>query len=379
MPKKERLSEAVWSEARQHWCCRVLLDGKRRAFYSSIPGRRGKREAENKADAWVESGSKDSSARFGTLWADFIDYEKRIRGDKNCTYRQRESCGRLYILPHLEHKKLDALTPLDWQNCISETYAKSKQNGRPLSAKTLKNIRSAITAFRNYEEAKGIDVPSLRHITIPQDAPIGERRILQPDDLRKLFSDPQPTPRRKQPKPHYLHAWRLQVITGLRPGEVYALQWDDISADGILSVRRSVNYHGVITGGKNLNARRSFLLPCTAIAELDAQREYLKSVGIISPYVFPSQDGSIAQERSVYQAWTRYCQAQGISRCSLYELRHTMISMSTDVPDALLKPMVGHSKNMDTRGIYGHDLAGNRERTASMLEETFDRLIGDTC
>ena len=101
----------------------------------------------------------------------------------------------------------------------------------------------------------------------------------------------------------------------------------------------------------------------------------MRTLGIISPFIFPNTKGEVVWERAVYNMWKSFCAAQGITPCSLYELRHTMVSMSTDIPDALLKPMVGHSRNMDTRGTYGHEVHGNRNRTAAMLEDTFTNIL----
>ena len=375
MSKKQRLSEAIWDDSRSRWCCRVMCDGKRKAFYSSTPGRKGKREAERKADEWIESGAVSTAARIGKLWAEFIEHERKMRGEHNATYLQRAKLGRLYILPEVEYIKLIDMRPIDWQACITEPFARSSANGKPLSAKTLKNIRGALTAFKSYCEDLAIMIPSMRNLRIPDAAPVGERKILQPKDITLLFSDPLPTAAGKDRNVHYLHLWRFQVLTGLRPGEALALKHEDIAPDGMCSIRRSVNVEGIITDGKNRNAQRTFMLPSRARAVLEDQAEYLRKSGIISPYVFPAPDGSIATQLRVYKNWHRFCEIQGISKCSLYELRHTMVSMAADVPDALLKPMVGHSRNMDTRGTYGHEVQGNRERTASMLEDMFTSII----
>lgn len=370
MSKKERLSEAVWDENQNRWCCRVMVNYKRRAFYSSIPGRKGKREAERKADAWIADGAIDAGLRVGKLWQEFIEYERRTKGENSETYAQHEKYGRLYILRYVEHKKLEDMRPIDWQECVSATYAESRAAGKPLSAKTLSNIRGALTAFKRHCEDVGIEIRSMRTIQIPDSAPVGERKILQPIDIRALF----------QPiefgwhYPHYINAWRFQVLTGLRPGEVYALMQDDITPDGMITVRRSVNVRGIVTDGKNRNARRTFLLSEAARDVLREQAEYLRRRGIITPYVFPAMDGSIASERQAYKAWLYFCDTHDITRCSLYELRHTMVSLNADVPDALLKPMVGHSQSMDTRGTYSHELQGNRERTARMIDSIFTSI-----
>ena len=370
MAKNERLSEAIWLEKSSRWSCKVTKDGVRKAFYCSTPGRKGKREAERKADKWLESGVVHGGTKFGALWADFLQHEREVRGEKNTTYLHNAQYGRLYILPQLEFKKLDDIRPIDWQNCIDVPFANSVKAGKPLSAKSLKNIRGTLTALRSYCELCDIDLRSMRTLRIPDAAPVGERKILQPRDIELLFSPPV-----SGHVPHYLHAWRFQVLTGLRPGELYGLRNEDITPDGMCTISRSVNVRGDLTDGKNRNARRTFLLPSMARQVLQDQREHLRNIGVISPYIFPNTKGEVVWERAAYNMWKAFCASQGITPCSLYELRHTMISLSADVPDALLKPMVGHGKNMDTRGIYGHEVQGNRERTAALLDSAIRDVL----
>ena len=42
MSAKKRMNEVKWSESKQHWYIAVQVTGKRKFFYSSIPGRKGK-------------------------------------------------------------------------------------------------------------------------------------------------------------------------------------------------------------------------------------------------------------------------------------------------------------------------------------------------
>lgn len=374
---RERMSEASWNAKTKRWCCRVMVRGKRRAFYSSIEGRRGKREAERKAEEWLASGTMSPKVKVSTLWHEMLDHISSTKGKDSETYKQREKMGRLYILPCIGQKRLEDMHPIDWQDCIDITFSKSKRKGKPLSAKTLKDVRGALTGFKTYCESREIFITSMRTITIPDDAPVGQRTILQPDDLRALFSAPKPTAQGQDRRVHYLHLWRFYVLTGMRPGEAIALQRNDVSTDGdTVKIQRSVNTDKIITIGKNRNAQRSFILPESAKSVLQDQAEYLRKLGIISPYIFPGKDGSIASERSVYKAWRRFCDVQGTIKCSLYELRHTMVSINADVPDALLKPMVGHSARMDTRGTYGHEVIGQRERTANLVEQSLQIALG---
>ena len=48
---KNRTNTAEWLEEQRRWQIKVQRDGVRRTFTSSVPGRAGQREANQKADA----------------------------------------------------------------------------------------------------------------------------------------------------------------------------------------------------------------------------------------------------------------------------------------------------------------------------------------
>ena len=364
MSNKVRENEAVWMEKYNHWRISVQANGKRKAFYSSTPGRKGKTAAERKADAWLEGGGSPNP-RLEAVHADYLKNIKATTGTGN--YRNVEQLWRLYLLPALRLKRMDAITLQDWQDCITKAY----KGG--LSKKTCQNIRGAITSLYNYARKNRINMERPDFLTIPRDAPVGQRTILQPDQLRILFQQDS-IQQYGRSKPCWLiHAWRLAVLTGLRRGELCGLQWADV--DGvILHVSRAINAQQVETKGKNDNAQRYIALSPTMQNELDCQRSLLKNSGLISPWVFPSEDGTRLNPDLIYKRWVPYRKQHGITS-SIHELRHTMISLvSPEVPDALLKPMVGHSKSMDT-DIYRHVVDGNAERAAELVEQVFARIL----
>ena len=57
-----------------------------------------------------------------------------------------------------------------------------------------------------------------------------------------------------------IHAYRLAVLTGLRPGELRGLRWQDVKRDR-LELHQSTNCYNEITDGKNQNARRCVECP----------------------------------------------------------------------------------------------------------------------
>ncbi len=108
--------------------------------------------------------------------------------------------------------------------------------------------------------------------------------------------------------------------------------------------------------------------------EIDEQREYLKAKGLISPWIFPAESGE-ADGNAIYKGWYTYRGQRGWTM-SIHEMRHTMISVSkVDVPEVLLKQIVGHSASMDTHGIYGHEVDGEAKRASTLVDEVFRRIL----
>ncbi len=53
-----------------------------------------------------------------------------------------------------------------------------------------------------------------------------------------------------------------------------------------------------------------------------------------------------------------------------------MISLTkSDLPKPLLKMIVGHSETMDTLGTYGHEVEGELQRAANILDDVFNQLL----
>ena len=364
MPKPQRKNEAIWMEESNRWRIRVQARGKRKAFYSSAPGRKGKIEAERKADEWLDNGGSDDP-RLEAVHADYLAEVKRTTGSGN--YRNAEQLWRLYLLPRLKLKRMGSITLQDWQDCITAAYEAG------LSKKTCQNIRGAITSLYNYAKKNRVYMERPEGLTINRDAPVGERTILQPDQLRLLFQQDNIIDHGHTKICWFIHAWRFAVLTGLRRGEIAGLKWTDLGGS-ILHISRAINSQQVETRGKNDNAKRYLALSPIMEKTLADQRDALKKVGLISPWIFPNEEGERINPNIIYKRWIPYRKQHNI-KSSIHELRHTMISLvSPEIPDALLKPMVGHSKAMNT-DIYRHVVDGNAERAALLVEEVFVRVL----
>lgn len=363
----ERRAEAVWIESKQYWEIKVQKDGTRKSFRSSQKGRKGKHEAEAKADKWLATGT--SEMRFDAAWKLFLKWQETHNGTSN--YQKHECIGRLYLLPENKLRKVSAIKPTHWQTCIDAAV----ELGR--SRRTCVNIRSSISAFLRHCRRERWDYIRLEEddLRIPNKAaPAKEKRVLKDSDIQTLFTDPCMIKSCKKQVAHYIHAWRFFVVTGLRRGELCGLKFSDIE-NGVLHVRRSITPEGEETHGKNDNARRSFAVTSSMKQVLDDQIAYLKEKEIESDWVFPDKYGELSNPKSIYFSWRAYAKQHGIE-CTIHELRHTFISINkADMPIELLKSVVGHSSSMDTIGIYGHEVDGDKERAARIMEDTFQKKL----
>lgn len=353
-----RINEAAWLDKYNRWQIKVQKEGVRKTFTSSTPGKKGKIECEKKADKWLEKGIFNDNIRLGEAYKLYLDYTLKI--NSYSTWQKCENIGRNWLLPDLEHKKISQITIVQWQNCLD----KCCNMGR--SKKTISNIRGCITAFVSFSKKMGWEVKDATDLKVPKHAPTGERLILQPDDLKRLFST--------NSDDWYINAYKFIALTGLRRGELCGLQNDDIK-DDVLYVKRAVNERLEITDGKTKNSKRYFILCDKAKEILVCQKTMLKQHGIISPYLFPAKNGSISSPNTLYNHWSKFRKTIGVN-CSLHELRHTLISYaSSNVPELLLKRAVGHSKSMDTFNVYSHRIDGEMQRVADGLNETFSKIL----
>ena len=118
-----KINSPVWLEKYSRWQLKVTIDGKRRTFTSSTPGRKGQNECMKKArDA--ENGLVSASVKVSALYVPFLEDARARTSTGN--YTNLESLGRNWILPNVGHKKVSALTEQDMQNVLNLAHTKGK-------------------------------------------------------------------------------------------------------------------------------------------------------------------------------------------------------------------------------------------------------------
>ena len=301
----------------------------------------------------------DTALRVSQAYAMWYETQQETTSEGNC--RNIATRWRHWIEPNIGNKKLSTLTEQDLQNIVNKDYAAG------LSKKTLSCICADLRALCKFCRAAKLSTFNPEGLRVPAGARLKGKKVLQPSDLITLFNVDTTLYKGQTVPDDYINAYRFQVLTGLRPGELVGLQWGDIQGNTV-HVQRAVNVRGEVTKGKNQNAVRSFVLSRMARRVLDAQRQITGH----QESVF-----CILTEYNYYWRWKVYCKANGLTVVTPYELRHTFVSVVKTLPAGEVKGLVGHSLDMDTFGVYGHALTGEAEATAEAVEGTFLKILNN--
>ena len=367
--QKYRRAEAIWIEKEHRWCCQAQANGVRRRFYSSDVGKRGKVQAERKADEWLSGNISNGSIKAEASWKAYIAY---LESEDMHTH-QYESIGKVHIIPAIGKKKVSAITEFDLQKILTDAYNKG------LSQKTLKNIRGCISAFMKYCRMRELTSLHPENVKINKKAKKPNKKTMQPDDLKKLFSCTRTVWKGKECFDWYVYAYRFQVSTGLRPSELLGLKKKDIDeSNKTIAVSGGYLGCGEFSEGKTENAVRTIYMNEIAFNVYQDQIAMLKANKKVvgrCPYLFPDRSGKICETQTLWNNLSRFLAYNGIPHYSLYELRHTYISVNRYMPEALLKLQVGHSEKMDTRGVYGHEIDGDAKEAAVLSTSAFNEIL----
>lgn len=159
----------------------------------------------------------------------------------------------------------------------------------------------------------------------------------------------------------------LELSTGLRRGEICALQWNDLNLKtGALQVERQVHrVRGelVVSPPKTKAGRRTVLLPAPVLNVLKAY----KTVST-SRWMFPSpvKEDSPMDPAAVRKRLSTVLKRANCKRLRFHDLRHTFATASLEhgMDVKTLSTIIGHVSSSTTLNIYAH-VTDEMQRTAA--------------
>lgn len=175
--------------------------------------------------------------------------------------------------------------------------------------------------------------------------------------------------------PSHLALMSLALGSGLRSGEVRALEWPDIDLDaGTVRVRRAVV-------DRKKEGGRSATKPKTRTSQrvVAVAPEILALLGALprrGPLIFAGKDGSYASSEWLAPLTRRYCEAAGVPSLTYHGLRHVSASLllSSGASMRVVQERLGHASPTTTQAVYAH-VSGPEHAAAGAF---FGGLLGVT-
>ena len=170
----------------------------------------------------------------------------------------------------------------------------------------------------------------------------------------------------------YFELFLLDLSTGLRRGELLALQWTDLDVENrTLSITKQVNrINGelVVSPPKTRNSIRTLALPQQAVDLLVSEHKKHPT----NPYLFPSpKTGTMYDPDAFRRTHDKILKAIGAEHIRFHDLRHTFatLSLKSGVDVKTLSGALGHYSAGFTLNTYTH-------ATAQMKQDAADTIGG---
>src|SRR5215831_12977970 len=184
--------------------------------------------------------------------------------------------------------------------------------------------------------------------------------------------------------PRYYPLFLCAVRTGLRMGELLALQWPDIDWQGrFIEVQRNYT-HWKVTTPKSGESRRvdmsRELTQTLKDLHLERQIEAGATGTEVPVWVFPSEIGGLLhphniRDRVFYGLLTK----AKLRKVRFHDLRHTFASLLLQNGESpvYVKEQMGHSSIQVTVDLYGHLIPGGNKQAVDRLDAPVDKAVSE--
>ena len=284
------------------------------------------------------------------------------------TQRTYEGYIRLYLHPRLGSIPLNKVTTSDIQQMctwmMTEARVDQKNGEGGLSDSQVINCYSLCDRVLEKAVAEKLIVRNpAKGCKLPPNRP-NEMKVLSREDMQKVLIQAK--------EENYYELFLLEFATGLRLGELMALQWDDVDlVTGELRINKQVNLVGsklVISEPKTKAAVRTLILPPSVRKVL---AEYKTKVN--SRWLFPSPktDDLPIIPSAVSRRLHTLLEHAGCEQVRFHDLRHTFATnaLAHGMDIKTLSTILGHVSSATTLNTYSHVTDEMRQRAAVKIDQ----------
>ena len=272
------------------------------------------------------------------------------------TARSYQGSIELHIIPRIGCIKLNKLTGRDIQKLYKDLMEngrlrkaqKSKQPG--LSSTTVRGIHMMLHNALDRAVKERLILRNPTEDCIIPKVQKQEMKILHPEDMKAYLEAAE--------KRGVLPMFYLELVSGIRKGELVALRWEDLDVEHrTISVSKQalggLGKELVVNRPKTENSIRAISIPQDAVDLLVREHEKHPE----NPYLFPSPlTGGMYHPDSVVNLHKKILKDAGLEHIRFHDLRHTFATMALQngVDVKTVSNMLGHYDAGFTLRTYTH-------------------------
>ena len=274
-----------------------------------------------------------------------------------------------HIIPAIGDIPLNKLTTRDLQKLYNDLQnngrlRKVQKKEKPgLSNSTVRGIHMMLhNALDRAVKEKLILANPTENCIIPK-IEKQEMKILHPDHISSYLNAAE--------RRNALPMFYLELVSGLRKGELVALQWSDLDeANCTISVSKQASWDTegnlILSQPKTGNSIREVSIPQDAVELL--KQEHAKHPS--NPWMFPSsRTGEMYHPDSVVTLHKRILKDAGLEHIRFHDLRHTFatLALQNGVDVKTVSSMLGHYDAGFTLRTYTHATRQMQQKAAEKI------------
>lgn len=305
-------------------------------------------------------------------------YEEYLRAKQHeireVTYAKKKEVFEHHILPYFGKMKLDKLnvqTLQKWKESVEE---------QGYSIAMRKNMYKEFRAMLNFgvkmEYLPKNPLLQVGNFVAPMED-VKEMDFYTPEEFQKYIKVAR---ERAEKNTRSLIDWNYYVFfciayfTGMRKGEIYALNWNDIK-NGEINITKSLSQklkgEDRITPPKNRSSIRKIQIPDPLQKVLDEHFERCQQVpGFINEY-FVCGGIHPVRDSSVFRMNKKFAELAGVKKIRIHDFRHSHASYLANYGINIqeVAKRLGHSNIGITLRTYSHLYPKESERALTALNE----------
>ena len=291
----------------------------------------------------------------------FYATKYKISKENLKTYRDIRSIVDSKILPIFSKSDIDAIKRADIKDFVDTLL-------QELSPKRVRMILNVLIAILNIAvDYEHITINPALNIKLPKHQPSREMQPFTKDEVSILL---------KNADGWFKNLIAVSFYTGMRPGEVIALTWNDIDLDNmIIDVNKRIA-HGITDTPKTKSSIRKVPIFQTLKPYLENQFEICKQEMSLFVFFNPNTKNKFYDSKKLMKHWYNLLDRCNFKHRVFYNTRHTFVTnmiRNSGVSILDISQIVGHKTIEETISTYAKYLPQEHLKISRKIDVFTDK------